>query len=125
METKINRIYHPYNKWEDYKAGFYDNISGKNKQQMINKVIEFFSNQELTERFMCKVVNEWVFSCEHNLSNYSMNRIAYLGQSAVCLFSGVPSTITMEAWNLVDQENRDKADLIAKKIIEEWEVKYA
>ena len=52
-----------------------------------------------------------------------MNRIAYLGQAACCLFFGIPSTITMEAWSLVSKENRDIADSIAEKIIKSWELK--
>ena len=31
---EIKRIYHSWEKWEDYKAGFYDNISGSNKKEM-------------------------------------------------------------------------------------------
>ena len=30
--------------------------------------------------------------------------IAYLGQGACCLYAEVPSTVTMEAWNLLDKE---------------------
>lgn len=118
---KLKQIFHPYYLWEDYKLGFYDNISGKNKQELINKVVELFSNQDLTEEFMQRVINEWIYSCEHNLTNYSMNRVAYLGQAACCIYAGVPSFITMNAWNLVDKKNRDIADFIANKKIKQWE----
>lgn len=121
----MNRIYHSWDKWEDHKHGFYDNISGKNKQEMINKVVQIFSDSELTEMLMRKVLNEWKYSCEHNLTNLSMNRIAYLGQSACCILAGIPSTITMEAWSLVPEEKRNEADKIADKLIKEWEVNYA
>lgn len=121
----MERIYHPYNLWEDYKAGFYDNISGRNKQEMIESVVSLFSDAQLTEAYMRKVITDWPFSCEHNLSNLSMNRIAYLGQAACCIYAGVPSTITMEAWSKVDQKDRNKADIIAEQIIKQWEEKYA
>lgn len=116
----MNRIYHPYWMWEDFKAGFYDNISGEQKKEMINKVVELFSDNEITRKYMIRVIDEWVFSCQHNLSNESLNRIAYLGQGACCLFAGVPSTITMEAWSLVSKENQDKADGIAKDVLNIW-----
>jgi len=122
---EVQRFYHPYNLWEDYKHGFYDNLSGKNKQILFDKVIEMFSDSNTTEEYMQRVINEWIYSCEHNLSNYSMNRIAWLGQAACCLYAGVPSTITMEAWSSVSKENRDVADGIAKKLIEKWEGSYA
>lgn len=121
----MERIYHPYNLWEDYKVGFYDNISGRNKQEMIESVVRLFSDAQLTEAYMRKVITDWPFSCEHNLSNLSMNRIAYLGQAACCIYAKVPSTITMEAWSKVDQKDRNKADIIAEQIIKQWEGKYA
>jgi hypothetical protein len=121
----MNRIYHHYEKWEDFKVGFYDNCSSKNKDFLISKVIELFTNPELTETYMRKVINEWVYSCEHNLSNPSMNRIAYIGQAACCIFSKIPSSVTMETWGKIDKVHRDKADEIADLILKEWEVKYA
>lgn len=121
----MKQIFHPWDKWEDYKHGFYDNISGRDKKEMIKKVVEMFTDSELTEICMRKVAKEWVFSCEHNLTNLNMNRIAYLGQAACCIFAGIPCSITIEAWNLVPDEKRKIADSIADKIIKEWEVKYA
>jgi hypothetical protein len=117
----IKRIYHPWEKWEDYKAGFYDNVSGKDKQKMIDKVIEMFSSPELTEKYMNKVTKEWFFSCEHNLTNNGLNKIAYIGQGACCLYGGVPSTITMEAWSKVPKEFQIIADAIAVKVLNGWE----
>ena len=117
----MERIYHRYEYWEDYKAGFYNNISGINKELMINKVVELFSSSELTELYMNKVIQQWKYSSEHNLTNLSLNRIAYLGQGACCIYAGVPSTITMEAWHLVSEENRNNANKIAEKIIKNYE----
>jgi hypothetical protein len=117
----MNRIYHHYEKWEDFKAGFYDNITGNNKEKLILKVIELFNNPALTEKYMRKAINEWIYSCEHNLSNISLNRIAYIGQAACCLYASVPCTITMNAWNKIHISYRNVADSIAIKIIKEWE----
>lgn len=119
----MERIYHHYEKWEDYKHGFYDSLSGKNKNVLMDKVVELFSSQELTDKYMRMVIEQWPYSCEHNLSNPSLNRVAYLGQSACCIYGGIPSGITMSAWSLVSQKNRDEADKIASKIIKEWELK--
>lgn len=122
MNTKVskNRIYHPYNLWEDYKAGFYDNVSGDLKKEMINKVIEFFSNPNLTRSLMMEVVKNWKYSCEHNLTNESMNKIAYIGQAACCIYAGIPSTITMEAWSKVPKEHQLQADKIALDVLNYW-----
>lgn len=117
----MERIYHSYDKWEDFKNGFYDNISGKNKDELIKKVIELFSSYSLTKKYMTKVIEDWIYSCEHNLTNNSLNKIAYIGQAACCLYAGCPNTITMEAWSLVDEKKRNQADSIAKEVIKKWE----
>lgn len=120
----MNQIFHPYYLWEDYKHGFYDNKGGKSKDELIDKVIELFSNSTKTKKYMQMVIDKWPYSCEHNLTNNSMNKIAWLGQAACCLYAKVPSTITMEAWSLVPLENRNAADKIAEEIITKWETNH-
>ncbi len=115
----MNRIYHPYWKWEDFKAGFYDNCSGDKKTILIKSVIEMFSSEELTRTNMYRV-QEWQYSCEHNLTNISLNRIAYIGQSACCIYASVPSTVTMEAWSLLSKDIQTRSDLIAEEFLNYW-----
>jgi hypothetical protein len=116
----MKRIYHHYTLWEDFRAGFYDNCSGEEKKDKINKAIELFSNPELTRDYMMMAIDEWSYSCEHNLSNESMNKIAYIGQAACCLYFGIPSTVTMESWSKVEKEHQDKANEIAKEVLNIW-----
>lgn len=116
----MNRIYHPYWLWEDYKAGFYENISGEQKKQMTEKVLEMFNSKELTRENMIRVITEWKYSCEHNLTNDSLNKIAYIGQGACCIYAGVPNTITMEAWSLLSKEVQQRSDVIANEILNIW-----
>lgn len=118
----MERIYHPWHRWEDYKLGFYNQCSGLEKEQKIQKVLELFNSKDLTEEYMNRVINEWVYSCEHNLTNSSMNRIAYIGQAACCIYDNIPSTVTMEAWSLLDKKIQDRADKIAEKVIKKWEL---
>lgn len=117
----MEQIYHNYKLWEDHKNGFYKNISHKDKKKLSKKVINFFNCEKTVKKYMNKVIQEWVYSCEQNLSNQSMNRIAYLGQAAVCIYAGIPNLITMHAWKFIDIEKRDRADKIAYKIILKWE----
>ncbi len=56
----FKRIYHPYTLWEDYKAGFYDNISIREKQHKLEKVLEMFNNDVLTDKYMNTVIEERV-----------------------------------------------------------------
>ena len=117
----MERIYHPYWLWEDYKAGFYDNCSdAKTKIKHINSVKYMFNSYKETKRCMFYVIDNWVYSMQHNLTNNAINKIAYIGQSACCYYNGVPSTITMEAWNLLDKEIQKQANIIAELSIKRW-----
>lgn len=118
----MERIYHRYEYWECYKAGFFSNKSGLDKIELAKKVIELFENSKKTKEFMLKVISEWKYSCEHNLSNIALNRVAWLGQSACCLYSGIPYSITMENWRFVSEDKRIEACKIAEDIIKEYEI---
>lgn len=114
------RIYHPWHKWEDYRAGFYDNCTGETKQQKEFLVVEMFSNQKETTRCMFWIVNNWKYSCEHNLTNSSMNKIAYIGQAACCYYGNIPSTITMSMWSKLPKNVQESANSIAEKALNHW-----
>jgi len=113
---KVKQIYHHYTKWEDYKNGFY----GK-RDTNTDKVFDIFNDEYKTKMYMNKVITDWTISCEHNLSNYSMNRVAYLGQAACCLYAGISNLTTMYAWKFLDYEIQERSDKIAIKIILLWE----
>lgn len=117
----MKRIHHRYENWECYKNGFFKNVSGQEKTEKIKKVIELFSDAKKTRIFMNKVIDEWIKSCEHNLSNLGLNRIAWLGQSACCIYAKIPYKITMESWRLVDEKHRIIACNIADELIKEYE----
>ena len=114
------RIFHPYWLWEDYKAGFYDNCSGSEKKEFLSKCLELFNSEKLTRFYMNEVINKWKFSCEHNLTNEALNRIAYLGQGACCLYAKIPSTVTMEAWSLLSKDVQKRSDKIAEETLNKW-----
>jgi len=118
----MDRIYHRYEKWECFKNGFFRNVSGQEKISLSEKVIELFNDSEKTKEFMLKVISEWKHSCEHNLSNLSLNRVAWLGQSACCIYAKIPYSITMENWRNVPKDKQDIACDIAEKIIKEYEL---
>lgn len=116
----MKRVYHPYWRWEDYPHGFYDNCSGSVKEPLIEKGIEMFNSQKLTRENMFRVVDEWKYSCEHNLTNPSMNQIAYIGQAACCIYASIPSTVTMELWNMLSKEVQQRANNDAQDALNHW-----
>lgn len=116
----MKQIFHHYSLWEDFKYGFYNNCSGELKENNIKKAIDFFNNPKIVDKYMHLVVSTWKYSCEHNLTNPSMNKIAYLGQASLALYARIPNTVTMHAWNLLDVNTQYIANEIAMKNIEIW-----
>ena len=55
-----------------------------------------------------------------NGRNESMNKIAYIGQGACCLYGGVPSSITMSSWSLLSNEVKERADKQAREVLNNW-----
>lgn len=114
------RIFHTFDKWECYPAGFYENsLEGKSHEECKNVFKNILTNPERFEKSLNGVINNWKNSCEHYLTNKSMNRIAWLGQASVCYDSGVPARYS-SSWFDISEEKRDKADKIALKYLNIW-----
>ena len=68
---------------------------------------------------MQRVMEEWPVSCEHFLSNDRINRIAWLGQSAMCIQTGVPASFRAGFQLLLKQKQRE-ANAIADIYLRWW-----
>ena len=120
----MKRIFHPYTEWEDYQNGMWETISGKERDLFLQRAIEFTGDAQLYGSFMFKVTDEWPIACEHNLTDTSQNRKAWIGHAATCLAINCPEDITRQAWGMLTQEQQDKANAQAQLAIECWEYKY-
>jgi len=115
-----NRIFHTYEKWECYKSGFYSTfIDGMTKTEGEEKYRQFLSDLNQFEDSLKKVISTWKHSCEHYLTNNSMNRIAWLGQASVAQALGIPSFCRGGYHLLTDSQKKD-ADLLALKYLNIW-----
>lgn len=116
-----NRIFHTWEKWECYKAGFYsDNAPlGMSIDDCETRYKEFLSDLPLFEKYLARVITEWKFSCEHYLTNENMNRIAWLGQASMCLYSSVPSKYR-GGYNLLTGDQKIAADSMALVYLNKW-----
>lgn len=118
----MNRIYHPWNKWECFKAGFYNNKPQNDTiddDQCKQEYADFLKNTEHFEFTLGRVIIEWPNSCEHNLSNESMNRIAWLGQACLCYEKQIPS-VYRGGFNLLTKEQQLAANMSALKYLNKW-----
>lgn len=115
-----NRIFHTHDKWECYKAGFY--ASGHpqfTKEECEQAYADFLADDKLFRKALDMVIKQWKHSCEHYLTNASMNRIAWLGQAAVCLELGISSEFRA-GYHLLTEKQQDKANRTALEYLNKW-----
>ena len=118
---KIKKIYHHYEKWEEYKYGMWRKVSSEEESQHLKWAIDFTGNADLYGTWMLKVVDDWPISCEQNLSDSSLNRQAWIGHAACCYANKCPEYIVRTAWWELTQEQRDRANAKADYAIKRWE----
>jgi len=115
-----NRIFHTYDKWECYRAGFYaTTMDGMTKAQCEEYYRVFLSDIPRFSRALHGVITEWKHSCEHYLTNSAMNRIAWLGQASACYDMGVPSTFR-SGFFLLTEEQQEAANQCALEYLNTW-----
>lgn len=118
----MERIYHTWDKWECYPAGFFENRPpGRNLTDGMCKLMyaQFLADIPRFEEAMAGVLKDWPTSCEQWLSNERMNRIAWLGQAAMCYATGIPSTFC-GGFNQLTPEQQNAANLAALKYLNIW-----
>ena len=84
-----------------------------------HEYLRILSNDVLFSTALENVITKWKYSCEHYLTNKAMNRIAWLGQAAVCISTGVPSKYS-SGWNLLNDDQQNKANEMALYYLNKW-----
>lgn len=118
------RVYHTWEKWECYPAGFYETKDRKHrsKEECEQVYAAFLRDDKQFRKALRRVITEWAKSCQHYLSNENMNRIAWLGQASLCIAEGIPSTYR-GGFNLLSPEEQEKANETALIYLNKWLVK--
>lgn len=120
--TKLPRVYRHYMEWEEIDHNMWGSV--ENRKLWLKRAIEFTSDHKKYGRFMMRVINEWPISCENALTDYSLNRKAWVGHAACALAIGCPEDITREAWGNLTDEQQLLANKEAERAIREWEDNY-
>lgn len=120
----MRRIHHPYHEWEDYKNGMWNKELPDNEKKLLKEAIAFTGDKDLYGSWMLRVIKEWPVSCEHNLTNTSINRRAWVGHAACSLAFKCPEYITREAWGFLTDVQREEANKQADYAIMKWEEMY-
>lgn len=112
----IKPVWLNYKEWEDYKNKMYEN---KNDEQTIKECYNILTNKDLKTK-MKKTTNTYKISAKVNLTNKMFNPISWLGQATCNLLVGASAKETCRAWLRMTKEQQQKANSIAKEVIEEW-----
>jgi hypothetical protein len=117
------RIYHTWEKWECFKAGFYEDRPPKGMKLTDGeeRYREFLSDLNAFESALQEITQTWKYSTEHYLSNDRMNRIAWLGQASVAHALGIPA-ICRGGYHRLTPEQQYSADQMALKYLNKWRV---
>lgn len=118
---KMDRIYHTWDKWECYPSGFFENKppNGMTDEECEQKYCELLQDIPEFKRVLLILIEQWKNSCEHNLTNERMNRIAWMGQAALCYKYGIPARYR-GGYNLLTDQQKQAADDAALEIINVW-----
>jgi hypothetical protein len=117
----MKQIFFNYLEWEDYISGMYETVNIIDYEEKINNAKFLLSNENLFYETLKDVLKNWVKSSAVNLTNKQQNRRAWLGAAACMYKFNVPEILTRIAWNSLEENIQNKANLIAEKIIIEYQ----
>lgn len=115
----MRRIYHPWTEWECYRAGMFDGETDLPANQAKLAYADFLRDIPRFRAAIQRVMNEWPKSCEHFLTNENINRVAWLGQAAMCMDTGL-SRKHRGGFMLMDQQECRRANATAAEALTQW-----
>lgn len=110
-----SRVYHTWDQWEAFEAGFFNStLANRNLSEGACKAMyaEFLRDIPRFRAAMEGVLRDWPKSTEHNLTNPRMNRIAWLGQAAMCWETGMPAAFC-NGFSLMTAKEQKAANIAA------------
>lgn len=116
----MKKIWHSYDKWEDYKFGMYSSPDKASRPLLKTRVSALMMDVKSFELAMKRVVREWPISTEHNLSCASTNRRAWLGQAACAIELSSSEDLTRECWGEMNNFLKYRANCAADRVIKKW-----
>lgn len=118
----MERVYHVWDSWECYPAGFYETRpprEGMSDEECRDAYAAFLADDEAFRAGLEGILADWPNSCEHYLTNERMNRIAWLGQAAMCHQTGV-SRQFRSGYNRLSKTQQARADATALEYLNKW-----
>lgn len=117
----MKRVYHTWDEWECYPAGFYNTKppGGMTADEARQAYTMFLRDLGRFREGLEGVLRDWPNSCEHYLTNVNMNRLAWLGQAAMCHETGVPRAFRT-GFSYLTPEEQAAANALALEYLNRW-----
>lgn len=109
-------IWNNYREWEEYKNGMYEN---SNDAEIIKQCYEILTSKNLKQEMIDTTIT-YTISTKTNLTNKMFNPISWLGQATCNRLINATAKEVCSAWISMSAEEQQKANKIAKEVIEEW-----
>lgn len=121
---KIKRVYHHYEKCEEYKTSMWKQIPIEQRQERVIQSRDLMLDIHAFHAAMLRAVDEWPHSCEHNLTASVINHQAWLGHAGCAINHDAPEELTREAWSMLNEEQQRLANIAADGVMEIWRSRY-
>jgi len=92
---------------------------GKTADECKDAYAVFLSDDDRFDAALAGVLDRWPISCEHFLTNESLNRVAWLGQASMTYATGIPRHFRA-GFKLLDDERSANANEIAARHLRTW-----
>jgi hypothetical protein len=120
----LKRVWHPWQMWECYPAGFWATTHAAcNQDKCERRYAHFLNDLRAFESAIIGVFQAWPRSCEHWLTNAGMNRVAWIGQASACYWLGLPAR-HRSGYKRLPKLNQAAADELAQFYLNEWLRRY-
>ena len=119
---KLKRVWLPVSEWEEIRYNMWGTV--EDRRTALDVAFRVTGNHTEYGALMMRVIREWPVSCENSLTDYSINRNAWVGHAAMALGYQIPEDIVRSAWGELTDEQRQLANAEAKNAIEAWEFDY-
>jgi len=120
----MKQVFHHYTKWEEWHAGMWRKVPKWEEAVFLRKATALTNKTEVWGKYMLMVLERWPISCEQNLTNASINRVAWIGQAACCLWFNCPEYIVRLAWWKLSDQKQIDANKKADDAILKWEKEF-
>lgn len=119
----MKQKFYRYELWEDFQNGMFAD-SKKGREERIKKAVSLFLDLNKLCEEMLFVANNWKISAQVNFTNQSVNYKAWLGQAACCHYAGCSDLETIEAWHIIDDKQKERANATADYVYNRWMYEY-